>query len=143
MSGVSGVVHKAAGPKLEEFAKLLGPIRSGQSVITPVFNLPAKHIIHTVCPRYIHGTHEEEKLLTMAYKSALALKHQAPDVSTIAFVSLGTGTYREPLEVAAKIAVTELSKSEFESSIMCAGDEKTRREYQESYDSFRNHWSPC
>ena len=70
-SGVSGVVHKAAGPELEVFAKSLGPIAPGESVITPAFNLPAKYIIHTVCPRYIYGTPEEEHGLAMAYRSAL------------------------------------------------------------------------
>ena len=107
-SGVSGTVHKAAGPELEVFAKSLGPLAPGQSVITPAFNLPAKYIIHTVCPRYIYGTPEAKFLLAMAYKSALSLKDKAPDASSIAFVSLGTGVYRWPLEVAAKIAVTEL-----------------------------------
>jgi len=33
-------------------------------------------------------------------------------------VSLGTGIYRWPLEVAAKIAVAELSKSEFDKTLM-------------------------
>ena len=108
-SGVSGIVHKAAGPELEVFAKSLGPIATGQSIITPAFNLPAKYIIHTVCPRYIYGTPEEESHLAMAYRSALSLKRQAPDASSIAFVSLGTGVYRWPLEIAAKIAVAELN----------------------------------
>ena len=31
-SGVSGIVHKAAGPELEVFAKSLGPIEPGESV---------------------------------------------------------------------------------------------------------------
>lgn len=128
-SGVSGIVHKAAGPELEAFAKSLGPIAPGQSVITPAFNLPAKHIIHTVCPRYIYGTPEEEKLLALAYRSALSLKHDAPDASSIAFLSLGTGVYRWPLDVAAKIAVVELSKSEFESTVMCVSDEMTKEVY--------------
>jgi O-acetyl-ADP-ribose deacetylase len=121
-SGVSGIVHKAAGPELELFAKSLGPIAPGESVITPAFNLPAKYIIHTVCPRNIYGTPEEESLLAMAYRSALSLKDKAPDASSIAFVSLGTGVYRWPLEVAAKIAVTELSKSKFETTMMCVAD---------------------
>ena len=128
-SGVSGIVHKAAGPELEAFAKSLGPIAPGQSVITPAFNLPAKHIIHTVCSRYIYGTPEEEKLLALAYRSALSLKHDAPDASSIAFLSLGTGVYRWPLDVAAKIAVVELSKSEFESTMMCVSDEMTKEVY--------------
>jgi len=134
-SGVSGIVHKAAGPELELFAKSLGPIAPGQSIITPAFNLRAKHIIHTVCPRYIYGTPEEESLLAMAYRSALSLKIQAPDASSIAFVSLGTGIYRWPLEVAAKIAVTELSKSEFESTMMCVADIRTKAAYDKAYEN--------
>lgn len=133
-SGVSGIVHKAAGPELEAFAKSLGPIAPGKSVITPAFNLPAKYIIHTVCPRYIHGAAEEEALLAMAYKSALSLKPQAPDASSIAFVSLGTGIYRWPLEVAAKIAVTELDKSRFESTIMCVADIQTKEAYERAHE---------
>lgn len=112
-------------------AKNLGPIAPGQSVITPAFNLPAKYIIHTVCPRYIYGTPEEETLLAMAYRSALSVKDKAPGASSIAFVSLGTGVYRWPLKVAAKIAVTELRKSKFETTLMCVADEITRKGYTE------------
>ena len=132
-SGVSGIVHKAAGPELELFAKSLGPIAPGESVITPAFNLPSKYIIHTVCPRYIYGTPEEEALFAMAYRSALSLKRQAPDASSIAFVSLGTGVYRWPLEIAAKIAVVELSKSKFEMALMCVADGQTKEAYDQAY----------
>ena len=132
-SGVSGIVHKAAGPELEVFARSLGPIAPGQSVITPAFNLPAKYIIHTVCPRYIHGTPEEEQLLALAYRSALTLKDKAPDASSISFVSLGTGVYRWPLEIAANVAVTELSKSGFDETIMCVTDSQTKEAYEQAY----------
>ena len=33
-SGVSGLLHRAAGPKLDVLAKTLGPITSDQSAIT-------------------------------------------------------------------------------------------------------------
>jgi len=135
-SGVSGIVHKAAGPELEVLAKSLGPIAPGQSVITQAFNLPAKYIIHTVCPRYIYGTSEEEQSLAMAYRSALSLKDKAPDASSIAFVSLGTGVYRWPLEAAAKIAVAELSKSEFDKTLMCVADIQTKAAYEQAYADF-------
>ena len=136
-SGVSGIVHKAAGPELEVLAKNLGPIAPGQSVITPAFNLPAKYIIHAVCPRYIYGTPEEEFLLAMAYRSALSLKGKAPDASSIAFVSLGTGVYRWPLEIASKIAVTELCKSEFESTMVCVADIQTKEDYAREYKGIK------
>ena len=67
----------------------------------------------------------------MAYRSALSLKDKAPDASSIAFVSLGTGVYRWPLEVAAKIAVAELSKSEFESTMMCVADSQSKKAMSE------------
>ena len=79
----------------------------------------------------------------MAYRSALSLKDCAPDSSRIAFVSLGTGVYRWPLEIAAKIAVAELSKSEFESTMLCVSDELTREAYQASYEHFSNFRAPC
>ena len=142
-SGVSGVIHRAAGPELEKAAKILGPLRPGEAVITPAFNLPAKYIIHTVCPRYIYGTPEDESLLAMAYRSALSLKIKAPDAFSIAFVSLGTGVYRWPLEIAARIAVTELCKSEFKSTMMCVESEESRREYQESFDALSDFRAPC
>ena len=136
-SGVPGLLHKAAGPELELCAKSLGPIAPGESVITPAFNLPNKYIIHTVCPRYIYGTSEEEQGLAMAYRSALSLRDKAPDASSIAFVSLGTGVYRWPLEVAAKIAVTELSKSEFDKTLMCVADIQTKEDYAREYKGIK------
>ena len=129
-SGVSSIVHKAAGPELELFARPLGPIAPGEAIITPAFNLPAKYIIHAVCPRYIYGTTEEKNLLASAYKSALSQKKDAPDASSIAFVSLGTGVYRWPLEVAAKIAVAELNASAFDSTMICLKDCQTREAYE-------------
>ena len=40
-SGISEIIQKAAGPKLEAAAKPFAPL-------TPAFNLPAKYIIHTM-----------------------------------------------------------------------------------------------
>ena len=71
-SGISGVIHKAAGKKLELAAKALGPIKVGEAVITPAFNLSAKYVVHTVCPRYIDGQRGERELLAEAYRSALS-----------------------------------------------------------------------
>ena len=121
-SGVSGIVHKAAGPDLELCAKSLGPISPGKAVMTPAFNLPAKYIIHAVCPRYIHGTQDEERLLGSAYASALSLAVNATNIESIAFVFMGIGVYRWPKELAAKIAVQELRKSAIDTTILCVHD---------------------
>ena len=68
----------------------------------------------------------------MGYRSALSFKDKAPDASSIAFVFLGTGVYRWPLEVAAKIALTELSKSKFDKTMICVADNQTKEAYAQT-----------
>ena len=135
-SGISGIIHKAAGPQLEATAKPFAPLTPGQAIITPAFNLSAKYIIHTVCPRYMDGQRGESEQLYHAYASALALHSEAPDAKSIAFVSMGTGVYKWPLELAADIAVKALLTSTFEETLMCVMDEKTRLIYQAALDRY-------
>ena len=136
-SGISGVIHKAAGPNLEAAAKPFAPLEPGRSIITPAFDLPAKYIIHTVCPRYMDGQRGESEQLYNAYASALALHSQAPDAKSIAFVSMGTGVYKWPMALAADIAVNALLTSTFEQTSMCVMDEATRVVYQGALDRRR------
>ena len=135
-SGISGIIHKAAGPELEKAAKPLGPLEPGQAVITPGFNLSAKYVIHTVCPRYMDGTRGKRELLSAAYANALAFYNQVPEAKSIAFVSMGTGIYKWPLALAAEIAVKELLKSRFEKTYMCVIDKATQLVYQSTLDGF-------
>ena len=129
-SGISGAIHKAAGKELELAAKALGPIKAGEAVITLAFNLSAKYLVHTVCPRYIDGQRDERELLAEAYRSALNFYDEVPNERSISFVSMGTGVYRWPLELAAEIAIKELALSKFEETTMCVIDEATRTIYQ-------------
>ena len=87
-------------------------------------------MVHTVCPRYIDGQRGERELLAEAYRSALSFYDEVPNVRSISFVSMGTGVYRWPLELAAEIAIKELALSKFEVTTMCVIDEATRTIYQ-------------
>jgi len=135
-SGISGIIHKAAGPQLEAAAESFAPLTPGQAIITPAFNLPAKYVIHTVCPRYMDGQRGESEQLYNAYTSALALHSQALDTKSIAFVSMGTGVYKWPIQLAADIAVKALLTSTFEQTFMCVMDEETRLIYQGALDRY-------
>ena len=137
-SGISGIIHKAAGPQLEAAAKPFAPLTPGQAIITPAFNLSAKYIIHTVCPRYMDGQRGESEQLYNAYASALALHSQAPDAKSIGFVSMGTCVYKWPMVLAADIAVKALLTSTFEETLMCVMDEATRVVYQKALKCHRN-----
>lgn len=135
-SGVSGVIHGAAGPQLEIAAKAFAPISPGEAIITPGFNLSAKYVIHTVCPRFMDGNRGERELLAAAYKNTLAFYNQIPDAKSIAFISMGTGVYKWPMALAAEIAVKELMMSQFKENYMCVLDEESRLIYQSALDRY-------
>ncbi|HHX19548.1 MAG TPA: RNase III inhibitor, partial [Clostridiaceae bacterium] len=51
--GVCGAIFRAAGAaKLQAACDKLAPIKTGEAVITPGFDLPAKFVIHTAGPVY-------------------------------------------------------------------------------------------
>ena len=129
-SGVSGVIHKSAGPELERYTKPLGPLAVGQAVVTPAFEAQAKYIVHAVCPRYYDGQRGESEELRQAYQNALSVCDKLTDVRSIAFVSMGTGVYKWPIELACKIAVSELMKSQIQNTFVCIQDQRLLIEYQ-------------
>jgi O-acetyl-ADP-ribose deacetylase (regulator of RNase III) len=104
--GVDGAIHRAAGPQLLAFCETLGGCATGDARITPGFNLPAKHVIHTVGPVWHGGERGEDQLLASCYQRcfALALEH---GVRSIAFPAISCGVYRFPIERAAAIAWRE------------------------------------
>jgi O-acetyl-ADP-ribose deacetylase (regulator of RNase III) len=106
--GVSGAIHRAAGPELEKECRKYAPIKVGQAVITKGYNLPNKYVIHCLGPRY--GIDKpEDKLLADCYMNALKLAEENK-ISSIAFPAISTGIFGYPIEEATKV-VFETIKS--------------------------------
>ncbi|MEI6800197.1 MAG: macro domain-containing protein [Pseudomonadota bacterium] len=101
--GVCGAIHRAAGPQLEVACRSIGKIEPGQAVITSAFNLPADYVIHAVAPRYLDGQRNEAATLRQAYASVCRVIEET-EITQVTLPSLGTGIYRFPIELAAKIA---------------------------------------
>src|SRR5210317_901019 len=101
--GVDGAIHRAAGPQLLEACRAIGGCPTGEARITGGYNLPARHVIHTVGPVY-SGKPQDSRLLTNCYLNSLALAVEN-NLATIAFPAISCGVYGYPIEDACKIAV--------------------------------------
>ena len=102
--GVDGAIHRAAGPDLLQACRMLGGCRPGEAKLTGGFNLPAKHIIHTVGPVWHGGTAQEADILASCYRRCLELA-AAHGIRTLAFPAISTGVYGYPMAMACRIAV--------------------------------------
>lgn len=105
--GVDGAIHRAAGPGLLAECRLLNGCRTGEAKITGAYNLPHRHVIHTVGPVWKGGGAGEADLLAGCYRNALRLAFDHACTS-IAFPAISTGVYGYPKEEAAEIAVTSV-----------------------------------
>ena len=108
-SCIDNAIHSAAGLQLRrECNNVLGggEIDTGEAIITPAYNLPARYVIHTVGPIIPTGrpTHQQERQLAQCYSNSLrmAVEHGC---GSIAFCCISTGEFRFPNQRAAEIAV--------------------------------------
>ena len=132
--GVDGAIHAAAGPRLFEFCRTLGGCKAGEAKLSPGFDLPARHIIHTVGPVWQGGQAGEDQLLANCYRNCLFVA-VAAHVKTIAFPAISTGAFRFPQQRAAAIAVKEcysglLTQPSIEQVLFVCFDLSMRKVYE-------------
>jgi len=103
--GVCGAIFRKAGSmELTDACSKIGICETGNAVITPGFNLPAKYIIHAVGPIWSGGDDKEAEFLYNAYKNSLILTKDN-DCHSIAFPLISSGIYGYPKNEAWQIAI--------------------------------------
>ncbi len=136
--GVDGAIHKAAGKELLEACIKIrnrqGGCKVGEAVITIAGKLAAKHVIHTVGPKWNQGNSNEAEKLQNCYLNSLKLA-ESHQLATIVFPNISTGIYGYPKDLAAKIAfetVSNYQSSSIQKVIFCCFD-------AENYHLYMSH----
>ena len=108
--GVCGAIFAAAGAdRLQKECDKLGGCKTGEAVITSGYDLPAKHIIHTVGPVWHGGNKNEEELLRNCYVNSLLLAKEN-NIKSIAFPLISSGIFGYPKDEAMKVAESAINE---------------------------------
>ena len=103
--GVDGTIRHKAGQQINDDLRAIGGCEPGNAVITPGYDLPAQYVIHTVAPIWAGPAKAKEQQAGLAHCYEMALElADANAIRTIAFPAIGTGAYRWPADIAARIA---------------------------------------
>ncbi|TAH39855.1 MAG: O-acetyl-ADP-ribose deacetylase [Dokdonella sp.] len=114
--GVDGAIHRAAGAELLRACRALPEVQpgvrcpTGEARITPGFDLPARHVIHTVGPVWEGGDQGEAELLAACYRNCIRLAREH-GLNSLAFPAISCGVFGYPPEAAARIALRELAEA--------------------------------
>lgn len=107
---IDNAIHSAAGLQLrDECARIMRAQGreepTGQARLTGAYNLPAKHVLHTVGPIVQDRvTERDRQALKSCYESCLRLAAER-QLTSVAFCCISTGEFRFPNREAAGIAV--------------------------------------
>lgn len=108
---IDNAIHSAAGVELRlecasQMRRLGREAYTGEAIITRGYNLPSRHVIHTVGPIITSGrpTPGQEAQLANCYRNSLQLA-ESHHLGSIAFCCISTRVFMFPQRSAAEVAI--------------------------------------
>ena len=116
-SCIDNIIHSSAGIQLRDECNRIMKSQGcdeeiGKAKITDAYNLPSKHVIHTVGPAIPKGSTPSLKdceMLASCYTSCLDIASYN-NLDSIAFCCISTGVFNFPPKDAAEIAINTVKK---------------------------------
>ncbi|MGE5344773.1 MAG: macro domain-containing protein [Acidithiobacillales bacterium] len=99
-AGYGGAIATRGGKVVQDELNSIGPVPTGEAVVTTAGKMKARFIIHLNGPKF-HEPDTRGKL-TRAVESALK-RADEKGLATVAFPPIGTGLYQVPLDVCATV----------------------------------------
>ena len=127
-AGVCGAIYAKAGfsKLMEATSRIPVPLKVGQAVLTPGFDLKARYIIHTAGPVFVDGNHEEASLLARCYENAIRLAKEN-ELSSVTFPLIAAGIFgypkKEAIAIALKTMIDNAPEEDFKAYLILYKDE--------------------
>jgi O-acetyl-ADP-ribose deacetylase (regulator of RNase III) len=139
-SGFGGAISGRGGMSIQKELDGMGPVDSGQAVITDAGDLKAEFIIHANGPKFQEENLEDKLRTTM--KNSLELA-SSKGIKNIAFPPMGTGFYGIPLEMCAAVMIDTIREhlegdTSIENLVICVGDDREYRPFGKRFEAFRS-----
>jgi O-acetyl-ADP-ribose deacetylase (regulator of RNase III) len=127
-SGFGGAISVRGGPEIKKELDPLGPIQTGEVVVTGAGKLKATFIIHAVGPRF-NEPDTEAKLRTTVLNSLAAADRKG--AKRVALPPMGAGFYAVPLDLCARVMVEAMhdyleGETSIEEVLLCVMDQRER-----------------
>ena len=140
--GVAATISRKGGPTIQQesnaLIEKLGPLSTGEVVITSGGKLPARFVIHAVGPVWSeHSPAEADDLLGRAVRNCLALAEEN-GLKSIAFPAISTGIYGFPIERAAPLLLREAAdylrgQTKLERVLFCLYDDASYQVFDSAF----------
>lgn len=141
-SGVDRAIYKKAGwMELLKLRREIGNLAVGEAAVTPGLNLPAKHIIHVVGPRWRGGNNNEAQKLEACYRKILDTAIEL-ECESVAIPLISTGNFRFPKDLALRIArqvITEYIEANELLVYLVVYDEESFQISSELFDDVKSY----
>lgn len=105
-SGFGGAIGVRGGPSIQKELDEMGPVSTGEAVVSSAGKLKAEYIIHAVGPKF-REEDIEGKLRTTMQNALQAAEEKG--IEGVAFPAMGAGYYGIPAPVSAKVMTNVLA----------------------------------
>jgi O-acetyl-ADP-ribose deacetylase len=125
-TGFGTAIAQRGGPSVQKELNELGPLQTGQAVVTGAGKLNARHIVHAVGPRF-NEPDTEGKLRATVLNALKAAEEK--DVRRLALPAMGAGFYAVPLDQCARVMIEAIAAylngpTKIEEVVLCVMDQR-------------------
>ncbi len=136
-SGYGTAISVRGGPSVQKELEGMGPVATGEAVVSGAGDLKAQYIIHAVGPKFQEQDTESKLRATVLSSLKRAEEKQ---VETLALPAMGSGFYGVPPELSSKVMLDVIAdhlkgSTTIKEVVICVLDKRQLTTFQSALDA--------